>query len=369
MADRLVVFVHGWNVRSTDTYGGLPKRLQREAQRAADLSLDVRHIWLGKYINFRDEVRLGDVARAFQNALDDPTPGDAETASIAAELKAGKRFICITHSTGGPVVRDWWNRFYVERPDAGPCPMSHLIMCAPANFGSTLAQLGKARVARLPFWFGGVEPGTGLLDWLELGSPESRELNLKWIRSQGSIQGATPVFPFVLIGQSIDRKLYDHLNSYTDEDGSDGVVRTAAANLNATYVRLEQDPTPPNLGRKRPTTALQMKDPPLRAPRTAFALIRKKAHSGPDMGIIASVTDDETPHPTVDAVLRCIRISTAEQYTALCDAFDAENRDVRRDERVETVSHTVLPNSTYYHDAHCMIIVSVRDDRNFSVGD
>jgi len=36
-----------------------------------------------------------------------------------------------------------------------------------------------------------------------------------------------------LIGQSIDRHFYDQLNPYTGEMGSDGVVRTAGANLNA----------------------------------------------------------------------------------------------------------------------------------------
>eukprot|EP01031_Cornospumella_fuschlensis_P043536 gene43536-53229_t len=43
-------------------------------------------------------------------------------------------------------------------------------MLAPANFGSALAQLGKGRVGRLKAWFSGVEPGQGVLDWLELGS-------------------------------------------------------------------------------------------------------------------------------------------------------------------------------------------------------
>jgi len=38
----------------------------------------------------------------------------------------------------------------------------------------------------------------------------------------------------------IDRKLYDHLNSYTGEKGSDGVVRAAAANLNFGLVELKQ---------------------------------------------------------------------------------------------------------------------------------
>ena len=37
---RIVVLVHGWSVRNTDTYGGLPQRLKLETQRTPDLELD-----------------------------------------------------------------------------------------------------------------------------------------------------------------------------------------------------------------------------------------------------------------------------------------------------------------------------------------
>lgn len=230
MPRKLVVFVHGWSVRSTDTYGKLPQRLQAEAA-AVGLDLNVQHVFLGKYVSFRDEVRVEDISRALQAALE-------RESEIQAGLKAGERMVVITHSTGGPVARDWWHRFYVSTKT--PCPMSHLIMLAPANFGSALAQLGKSKVSRLKNWFQGVEPGQRVLDWLELGSPESWELNESWVRQQPNWFASSPVFQFVLTGQSIDRSLYDHLNSYTDEIGSDGVVRVASANLNATYVQLVQ---------------------------------------------------------------------------------------------------------------------------------
>ena len=71
---------------------------------------------------------------------------------FADVLARGDRFACITHSTGGPVVRDWWNRYYLEPRQAPRCPMSHLVMLAPANFGSALAQLGKGRLSRVKAW-------------------------------------------------------------------------------------------------------------------------------------------------------------------------------------------------------------------------
>lgn len=48
-----VIFVHGWSVTHTDTYGGLPEALARSAAHY-DLNFDIQHIWLGKYVSFHD---------------------------------------------------------------------------------------------------------------------------------------------------------------------------------------------------------------------------------------------------------------------------------------------------------------------------
>lgn len=64
----IVVLVHGWSVRSTDSYGELPARLRREARNDPSLGIDVRNLWLSKYISFHDEVRLEDISRAFEAA-------------------------------------------------------------------------------------------------------------------------------------------------------------------------------------------------------------------------------------------------------------------------------------------------------------
>jgi len=154
----IVVFVHGWGVTDTESYGLLPEALAAQAG-GYGLEIAIEHIWLGRYINFHDEVSVADVARAFHRALHDQIP-DGE--GIAA-------FSCITHSTGGPVVREWLQRFYgAER--LGQAPLRHLAMLAPANHGSALAALGKAKVGRLKAWFGGVEPGQRAMDWHCLGS-------------------------------------------------------------------------------------------------------------------------------------------------------------------------------------------------------
>src|SRR5579872_7193246 len=180
---RIVILVHGWSVRNTDSYGGLPERLKREARRHPELDLDLRQIWLSEYISFHNEVTIQDIARAFQAALEH---------EFGAALSRGQRFACITHSTGGPVIRAWLQENYLAK-GRSDTPLSHLVMLAPANFGSALVQLGLAKLSRLRSWFDGVEVGTGVLDWLELGSRESTALNLQWLDQGASLIGPTGV--------------------------------------------------------------------------------------------------------------------------------------------------------------------------------
>jgi hypothetical protein len=362
---RVVVFVHGWSVHNTSTYGEFPARLRAEARGRRGIELEIKNIWLSKYVSFRDEVRVRDISQAFEAAV---------RRELANDIAGNRRVICITHSTGGPVIRDWWDRFYVRKGKARACPMSHLIMLAPANFGSALAQLGKSRLGRIKSWFQGVEPGSGVLDWLELGSPESWDLNQRWFDYPDTTSGRRPVFPFVLTGQQIDRNLYDHVNSYTGEIGSDGVVRVAAANLNARYVQLVQNDPKEIPGPGRPDYQAPGFKGPIGAKirqtyRTAFGLIEGRSHSGNDMGILKSVGKDSKPHPTVEAVLDCICVGDGQGYQKLCDKFDRLTENVQKKEYLEHIDVKFMPDRFFIHDPHSMIIFRIRDDRGFVVTD
>lgn len=359
----VVVFVHGWSVTHTNTYGELPERLRREAQ-ARGIDLVVREIFLGRYVSFHDEVRVEDISRAFRTAVKD---------QLDRLIEQHGRFVCITHSTGGPVIRDWWHRYYETKPKSGSCPMSHLVMLAPANHGSTLAQLGKGRLGRIKAWGSGVEPGQGVLDWLELGSPESFELNSAWITSDGSQIGPQGVFPFVLTGQAIDRKLYDNLNAYTGEAGSDGVVRVAAANLNATYVRLSQETPRPKRGRRGQFEApLLQHGRPHTAPNTAMRVVSRKSHSGTSMGIMRSVkagVGRAKDADTVDAIMQCLEVRTRAQYQRLCERFAAASARIQEAELAEVDRRRFLTDTWFFNDRHCMVIFRVRDHEGFPVED
>ncbi len=359
----LIVFVHGWSVTNTNTYGGLPVRLRNEA-RAAGIDVQIEEIFLGKYISFHDEVRVPDISAAFRAAVAD---------QLAGSLKDGKRFACITHSTGGPVIRDWWNRYYLSKERSGVCPMSHLIMLAPANYGSALAQLGKGRISRMKSWFGGVEPGQGVLDWLELGSAEAWDLNEAWIRSSGNQISKRGVFPFVLTGQSIDRAFYDHLNSYTGESGSDGAVRVAAANVMGRYINLVQEKPQPKPGKKGEFIADTLKRAEFEeSPPCPLRVVGGKSHSGKDMGIMRSVKvkqGGKKSAETLKAILACLEVKSRAQYMDLCDRFENETAAVQTDETLEVDDRRLRPDKRFFHDPHSQVIFRVRDTEGHPIAD
>lgn len=329
-----LVFVHGWSVTDTSTYGQMPQRLQQEAANAG-ITLELADIWLSEYVSFDDAVTMHDLVRGFDHALRD------------LHL-SGPDFACITHSTGGPVVREWLR---TQRDEPGRCStirLTHLLMLAPANFGSALARIGKSDLGKLKAWLGGVEPGQRILDWLELGSPESLSLNLDYIHSADP--SSSGQFHFVLTGDRPDRAFYDHLNSYTGEDGSDGVVRIAAANLNAQHAVLAVQAGERTADADALTLTVQ------RGPRCAFKMIPDASHSGTAHGILASAAA-----VTTDAILRCLRIRTRAEYTALCNAFDHENAE-RDANKVELEPVGPFPPRVHIHDPRSMVVVRLSDE-------
>jgi hypothetical protein len=327
-----LVFVHGWSVTNTSTYGQLPQALAVRAAQAGS-PLRILEIHLSEYVTFDDSVTMDDIVRAFDHAL------------RGLALPEG-RFDCITHSTGGPVVMAWL-RAQREHPTLyAPIKVVRVVMLAPAHFGSALARLGKGVVGRLKAWFDGVEPGKRVLEWLEHGSPESLAQNLDFVHGKDPAVAGT--YLFGLIGDRPDRKLYDVVNSYTGEDGSDGVVRLAAANLNANHGVMTQ---------QGGTSTLSMTL--TRAPRTAFKVLPGLSHSGSTQGIMAATP---TSPVAVDAIMRCLAVDSLAAYTSLCDAFANENAQ-RDANKVEREPVAIFPDRVHIHDPRSLLIVRLVDDR------
>lgn len=330
-----LVFVHGWSVTSTRTYDGLPQRVQQHAA-AAGIELTLTDLWLSEYVSFDDTVTMDDLVRGFDHAL------------RGLQL-ADDTFACVTHSFGGPLVRAWLQARRAQPAAFSPLRLTHLIMLAPANFGSPLAQLGKGALGKLKAWWSGVEPGQRVLDWLALGSAESLRQNLAYIH--GDDPAARGEYLFVLTGDRHDHALYDHLNSYTGEIGSDGVVRIAAANLNARHAVLTAQP-----GSADATVDL-LTPHVTRAPRSAFKLIAGASHAGDTQGIMASAQVD-----TAAVIARCLSVTDRTAYARLCDAFDAENA-ARDAHKVELQPVGPFPPRVAIHDPCSMLIVRLADDR------
>lgn len=341
----IVIFVHGWSVTHTNTYGELPQWLESQSK-DEKLDIQVGNIYLGRYISFDDTITVDDIARAFDHAIRD---------EIADKLKDGRRFACITHSTGGPIVRKWMDLYF--KNNLAKCPLSHLIMLAPANHGSALAQLGKSRLGRIKSFFEGVEPGQQVLDWLELGSDMSWQLNESWLDYHCT---ANDVYSFVLTGQKIDRHLYDAVNSYTGEAGSDGVVRVTATNMNYSLLKLHQEGS----NGENLVVAKMKRTQPM-----AFGVLPGLSHSGKNIGIIRSVTmANAATHPTAIWVLRCLKVSNRDSYNTLAKELDKMTKDTQKNERIELVQ-TPIYKREYITNRYSMIIFRLIDDRGNHLDD
>ena len=214
MSDRPIVIVHGWS-DAPASFAPLARLLRAKLN-----GRTVFNIHLADYISMDDEVRFDDVVSAMAAAWErrglpqDPRSVDA-----------------IVHSTGGLVIRDWLQRYY----EPNKAPIKHLVMLAPANFGSPLAHMGRSMAGRI--WKevftkrrrGTIfETGTHILKGLEMASPYTWDLAERdRFGAGGRMYSPGNVLCTVLVGQDASGTV----SAVADEDGWDGTVRVASANM------------------------------------------------------------------------------------------------------------------------------------------
>lgn len=209
-----IAIVHGWS--------GSSKSLHNLKSYLDTRGFPSVQIWLSDYVSLDDDVRFEDIGKRMH-------------AVIGEALASGKLiapFDLIVHSAGGLVAREWISRYY---PDGANCPVKRLLMLAPANFGSKYAALGKSMIGRLAKgWNNWFQSGEQILRGLELASPYQWDLARRDILDpDGSVAGPYgqgKIWPFVIMGTRGHTK---GLEAIINEDGADGTVRVAAANLNA----------------------------------------------------------------------------------------------------------------------------------------
>jgi hypothetical protein len=343
-----VLIVHGWSDSS--------KSFQDLNDFLVAHGYDTKQIWLTDYISMEDDVRIGDVVKRMQAVID--------AALTSRQMTAP--FDMIVHSTGALVARDWLSRYYADGANA---PVKRLLMLAPANFGSRLASLGKSMLGRVvKGWNNWFQTGTEMLNALELASSYQWELARRDLLDASGTgsgpYGLEKVWPFVIVGT---RGFSDMLREMVNENGSDGTVRAAAANLNAIGLTIDFATNPAD-PRVIPWHARS-------GARFPFAVLPDRNHASIHEPAEASGAADELSDRLGTLILNALRCDTGAAYSKIeadwddiSEATADLSRDVDGDDNVLRGFKVDPPKGQALHQ-YMQIVVRVRDDQGYPVDD
>lgn len=359
-----VVLIHGYSSESPtpdpisigNIYGDLPQRLRA--------SYEVVEVDLSRYVSLNDSVSIQDIARALNRAL---------LEQHSDLLQSG--FHVVIHSTGALVIRTWIRLFSPK-----PSPVRNLVYLAGANLGSGWASIGQGQVSRWGrFVFErGAQRGVKVLQALELGASPTIDLHLSFTQSESRMLEDYRVQEFIIIGTQADPDWFEFPIRYAHEDGSDGVVRVAAANLNFNHLVIEPNDAAALLAWPVIHTAVQAaaaqadfpeyyamtaqsyagKDRPL----VACGIPYRCAHAGDEMGIVSGTV----PRAQVERMLK-LALETPERtmaaYQRAVTAFDRET--ALTFETAKTMQKPAffnfLDDPRNQYDPHAQIIFRLRD--------
>ena len=360
-----IVLIHGYSSESptadpisiSNIYGDLPQRL-----RAA---YDVVEVDLSRYVSLNDSVSVADIARAFHRALLEQHPTLIESG-----------FHVVIHSTGALVVRTWIRLFSPQ-----PSPIGKLVYLAGANFGSGWASIGQGQVARWGrFVFErGAQRGVKVLQSLELGSSASLDLHLFFTRDGSRMLEDYKVQEFIIIGTQADPGWFEFPVRYAHEDGSDGVVRAAAGNLNFNYLTIEPNEEAALLSWPLIHAAVQAASVKGSFPNyykvttssiagvgtrqpVPFGIPFRCAHSGKEMGVVSGTAPREQVQRMLQLALETPENNNAAWQRA-ATAFDRETAQTY--EAAKTLRNpglfTFLSEPRNQYDPHSQILFRLRD--------
>lgn len=275
MADRPIVILHGWSDEGA-SFRDLANLLRRRLDRP------VVEISLADYATMDDEVTYDDLVVAMTRAW------------ARRKLPMGPGAVdAVVHSTGGLVVRDWLVRNFGTQ---GGAPIKHLLMLAPANFGSPLAHKGNAFLGRMTLGWKADKPfqtGTHILHGLELASPYSWDLAKRdRFTAAADLYGKGRILCTVLVGNAG----YDGIKAAANEDGSDGTVRASTANMDCAMLEADFSQSP-----KRPVYKLSTS-----LGETAFRVMEKENHS-----TIAAKDGGPKNRETAECMARALTVEDA----------------------------------------------------------
>ena len=178
---RPLVIIHGWSDEAL-SFQHLGSLLAEHTQR------NLTQVNLADYISLDDSITMDDLVSAMQRAW-----GACKLPRTVYSVDV------VVHSTGGLIIRDWIARYFTPY-DA---PIKHLLMLAPANFGSPLAQKGRALIGRVVVGLRSqklFQTGTHILKALELASPYSWQLAQRDLFSDSVYYTPGKILCTVLVG-------------------------------------------------------------------------------------------------------------------------------------------------------------------------
>ena len=275
-----VLLIHGYSVRSLDTYGLLPTLLKNDGFAAQD-------IFLSAYDSLNDDITCDDLSRALEERVRILEQSGLDLSATAV----------IVHSTGAIIARRW----LLNRWKAGGTLPSHFVSLAGANHGSTLAQIGQTQLVYLfRELTGGTSVGLEVLQDLDYGSEFLLRLNEEWLDAY--LSNPPPgTLPFSLIGDDHSALVFQ-IAWQTHENGSDSTVRVSGGNLNYRFMSYDQT---------APHPALTVKQLPYEVPHL---VLHGVSHTGTN-GILGGNANTMTlvyPH-----IKEALGISSAAAYSQL----------------------------------------------------
>jgi hypothetical protein len=234
----------------------------------------------------------------------------------------------IVHSTGGLVIRGWMNSYW---PNGQKPPVRNLVMLAPANFGSPLAHKGRAVIGRVIKGWNSDKPfqtGVHILKALEIASPHTWQLaEDDRFRPNAFSQGG--VRCTVIVGNHG----YTGISGLANEDGSDGTVYVATANMNCAKISLNV-----KRSQKGEITATAIKPS---IGKTAFLILDGFDHS--------EITGrDSLPKKLLDPILQALNV-TKSSFPQWCENCEAECEKVRQKySKTKDPEHHTFQNTVFH---------------------
>ncbi len=162
---------------------------------------------------------------------------------------SGERIDVACHSTGSLVVRSWLALRRETQKELNlplDCPVEHLLMFAPANFGSDLAKLGQSFLGKVRSTFFNsnrrpedfLESGKAVLQGLEPASPFQWDLSEYDLWQDNYFNPKSPsnliCYPFIFAaGNNYGGSFEARILKNRAKPGTDGTVRICGTSLNS----------------------------------------------------------------------------------------------------------------------------------------